>query len=140
MRRPLLLHGFKCDLRLYVVVLSFDPLKIYLNEEGLVRLATEKYSCDPTTLGNQTVHLTNYAVNKKSEAFVDNLDGEGDDEEDEGAAEVVASKWSLQELREHLEAEGVDFDDVLWNIEQVAAAHRDARALVCIYIYIYIYI
>jgi hypothetical protein len=72
---PLLIDGYKFDLRLYVVVSSYDPLKIYLNAEGLVRIATEKFSKSPKTLRTRTMHLTNYSVNKKSDKFVKNHDG-----------------------------------------------------------------
>jgi hypothetical protein len=72
--RPLLIDGYKFDLRLYVVVTSYDPLKIYLSSEGLVRLATEKYSASAKKLGRRTMHLTNYSVNKHAETYVKNLD------------------------------------------------------------------
>ena len=67
---PFLIDGLKFDLRLYVLVSSFDPLRIYLYEEGLVRFASEPYARG--SKNNRFIHLTNYSLNKRSENFVRN--------------------------------------------------------------------
>ncbi|XP_028809265.1 putative tubulin polyglutamylase TTLL2 [Denticeps clupeoides] len=59
---PLLISGYKFDLRIYVCVKSFCPLIIYIHQEGLVRFATEKFSL--TSLDNVFAHLTNTSINK----------------------------------------------------------------------------
>jgi len=100
--RPMQINGYKFDLRVYVVVTSFDPLKVYLNSEGLVRLATEKYEQPtPENLDHRTMHLTNYSVNKHSDCYVKNLDGakmgsapvlEGEESGEEDNVHGIASK------------------------------------------------
>ena len=66
---PLLINELKFDLRLYVLVTSFEPLKIYIYNEGLVRFASEPYQMS-NIKNNAYAHLTNYSINKKSENFV----------------------------------------------------------------------
>ena len=66
---PLLINGLKFDLRLYVLVTNFDPLKIYVYNEGLVRFASEPYNLS-NIKQNVFAHLTNYSINKKSEHYV----------------------------------------------------------------------
>ena len=72
---PLILNGYKFDMRIYVAMTSVNPLKIYMYEEGLARFATCKYeqanSQIPGATGTKSkfMHLTNYSINKKNAAF-----------------------------------------------------------------------
>lgn len=68
---PFLVDNLKFDIRLYVLILSVDPLRIYIYDEGLVRFATVEYQ-KPTddNMENTYIHLTNYAINKHNENFV----------------------------------------------------------------------
>ena len=61
------------------MVTSFEPLRVYVYNEGLVRFATEKYSNEVGDLKKKFVHLTNFSINKKSENFVVNKAHEDED-------------------------------------------------------------
>lgn len=41
---PFLVDGFKCDMRIYVLVTKCMPLRVFIFNEGLLRLSTEAYS------------------------------------------------------------------------------------------------
>ncbi|KAE8609430.1 hypothetical protein XENTR_v10011809 [Xenopus tropicalis] len=43
LEKPFLLESYKFDLRIYILVTSCDPLRIFLYNDGLVRMGTEKY-------------------------------------------------------------------------------------------------
>ena len=96
--KPYLLDGFKFDLRVYVLIISCDPLRVYIHKEGLVRLATEPY-ITPTSsnLSDVCMHLTNYAINKTSSKFVFNQDTE---------KSFTGHKRSLTSFLSHLQSSG----------------------------------
>ncbi|XP_063118745.1 tubulin polyglutamylase TTLL13 isoform X5 [Rattus norvegicus] len=58
-------------MRIYVLITSCDPLRIFMYEEGLARFATMPY-VEPShnNLEEVCMHLTNYAINKHNENFV----------------------------------------------------------------------
>ncbi|KAK2962651.1 putative tubulin-tyrosine ligase family protein [Blattamonas nauphoetae] len=110
---PHLINKLKYDIRLYVLVSSCFPLRMFMHREGLVRFATTPYEA-PTNenIENEFMHLTNYAVNKKSADFVFDENGEQDGGK--------GSKWTIDSYRRYLrEVEGID-DSALWDeISQV---------------------
>jgi tubulin polyglutamylase TTLL4 len=114
---PHLIDGFKYDLRLYVVVTCFDPLRVYLYHEGLVRFATVKYSSDEKTLRKRCMHLTNYSINSKKAGFEMNMDQEEDG---------VGSKWSITALKKWFEKEGLDFNPVWEQVRGCAPTHSNS--------------
>ena len=83
---PYLIQKRKFDIRMYVAITSFDPLRVYVHKEGLVRFATEPYQLSSQTLSNSFMHLTNYAINKRSSHYVSNQNPDKDD---------LGHKWSI---------------------------------------------
>jgi len=69
--KPLLLDGIKFDLRVYVVVMGFNPIQAYICDEGLARFCTARYEA-PTksNFKKAFMHLTNYSINKTNENYV----------------------------------------------------------------------
>ncbi|XP_028250486.1 tubulin polyglutamylase TTLL5 isoform X2 [Parambassis ranga] len=107
---PLLIDDFKFDVRLYVLVTSYDPLLIYVYEEGLARFATVKYDQTSKNIKNTFMHLTNYSVNKKSSDYVSCDDPEVED---------YGNKWSMSAVLRYLKQEGKDTTLLMKQIEDL---------------------
>ena len=101
---PCLLHNdAKFDLRVYVLITSILPLRVYVYDEGLVRFAANRYSNSVNDIKNQFIHLTNYSVNKNCVEYVPNSNVDGQD----------GHKWTLKTLWKHLSmTRNLDVDQI----------------------------
>lgn len=96
---PYLVAGRKFDLRIYVLVTSFHPLKVWLAREGFARLCSRLF--DLKNIEDNRVHLTNMAIQLKARHNVENVpliesqNGKWDDIWD-------GCKWALCKLKDYL--------------------------------------
>ncbi|XP_037688985.1 tubulin polyglutamylase TTLL13P-like isoform X3 [Choloepus didactylus] len=104
--KPFLIDGFKFDMRIYVLITSCDPLRIFMYEEGLARFATMPY-VEPShnNLDDVCMHLTNYAINKHNENFVRD--------------DAVGSKRKLSTLNAWLREHSYDPRELWGDIEDI---------------------
>jgi len=99
LHKPHLIDNFKYDLRVYVIMTGVNPLRVYVYKDGLARFATAEYEKpSDKNCKNLFMHLTNYAINKESENFVQSTKNNED----------VASKRSMLNV---LEGIGIDYGD-----------------------------
>jgi len=85
--KPLCIGGKKFDMRLYVLVTSYQPLTVYMHRGGFCRFSMTKYSMDKTDLSNLGQHLTNVAVQKHS---------------GKAAYKRTGAKWDVSKLKSYV--------------------------------------
>ncbi|XP_043496287.1 tubulin polyglutamylase TTLL4-like [Polistes fuscatus] len=107
--KPKLIGGAKFDLRLYVLVTSFNPLKIYLYPDGLVRFASVKYVDDINYLSDRFMHLTNYSINKSNSTYRSN----------DKADSCTGHKWTLRTLWSYFEREHINVSKIWSSMKDI---------------------
>lgn len=108
---PYLIDGYKFDLRIYALLTSVDPLRIYIYQEGMARFCTEPYVPPKSSNLEQVYsHLTNYSLNKKNDHF---QQPENADEADCG------SKRSLTSVYKYITKNGGDVSAIQHEIESI---------------------
>ncbi|OHS96725.1 Tubulin-tyrosine ligase family protein [Tritrichomonas foetus] len=108
---PCLLEGLKFDFRIYALMSSIDPLRVYIFTEGMTRFCTEPYvKPKPSNLKDVYRHLTNYSVNKKNENF---------QKPDKASNPDSGHKRSLTSVFHELELNGFDVKYAQSQIDQL---------------------
>jgi len=105
-KNPLLIKGYKFDLRIYVLLTSVNPLEAFIYREGFGRFSTQPYTLNPNNKANKYIHLTNVSINKY------NLDAM-----DRNNSDVIfgGSKVSLTTLAKTFADDfKVDWQKVMW--------------------------
>jgi hypothetical protein len=106
---PHLINRRKYDMRIYVLVTGFRPLKIYIYDNGIIRFCSEKYTTDAEKLNNNYIHITNYSVNKALDIL-----RKGEKEID------FEIKWSLLALKGYFLEKKINFEPIWKRIKDIA--------------------
>ncbi len=108
---PCLVGGKKSHIRLYMLISSVNPLRIYLFRDGIVRFAPEPYRRAAGWLDRPGIHITNTALH------VDHPDLVLSDDPDEEASGNI---WSLSAFLDHLGREGASVSSLWSRFEDLA--------------------
>lgn len=93
------------------MILGYDPLRIFIYDEGLGRFATEKYQkVQKKNMKDVHMHLTNYAINKNNKNFIFNSS-----EKDMNKGH----KRSLSAIYNYLNSKGIDTAKIKKKIDEM---------------------
>ena len=100
---PHLINNKKYDLRLYVLISGFKPLRIYLYNEGLVRRASAIYNISLESLENKYIFLTNTAINQHNKDYIF----------PNNSFDSNANIWCLKTYQKFLKKNNIDYN-LIW--------------------------
>ena len=109
LKYPHLIKGHKYDLRFHGLVTSIKPLRLYLYNEGLVRIASEIY--DYNHLKNKYSFLTNLMVNiKNKEKFIypQNLTNM-----------EKSNLWNLETFENYCQRKGINYTKIYEDVTDI---------------------
>ena len=102
LHNPHLIKGYKYDLRFHGLVSTIKPIKLYLYNEGLVRIASEKYHFNMKKKQDKYSYLTNLFINKKNKnkfIYPKNVKNMED-----------SNLWNLETFRKYCARNNINYD------------------------------
>lgn len=106
---PHLINNRKYDLRIYLLITGYTPLKIYLYDNGLARFCSKDYNISSEQMDDIYVHLTNYSINKNNDSYKANNSTEKED----------GNKWTIQTLKKYFKENNFDFPKIWAKIKDI---------------------
>ena len=113
---PLLVNGFKFDLRCYVALTSLDPLRIYVYNDGIVRFAASKYEENKDDLTKISAHFPNISATRKVKS----------QPEQQKEKRQHKAKWSHDQLWAYLETIGIDSNAIRADVDDAITTYFSA--------------
>ncbi len=111
LEQPMLIEGLKFDMRIYALLAGCNPMKIYVYDKGIARFATVPFEKPAAAnLDDHFMHLTNYAVNKRSSHYKCVGDGENS---------VTGHKRCLSFIWKYLDAKGFNSENIRKEINEI---------------------
>lgn len=104
-----LIKGKKYDLRLYILITGLKPLRIYFYKEGLVRIASEIFSLNKSSINNKFIHLTNLCVNSLNKRFI----------RPNGSSDENSNQWNLKIYRNFLKKNNIEWKNIRKKIKDI---------------------
>ena len=104
-----LIKNRKYDLRLYVLISGLKPLRIYLNKEGLVRIASKEYSLSIHSVNNKYIHLTNTEVNMNNTHY----------KRPNNPYDENANIWNINTYQKYLKTINVNWENMYEKIKDI---------------------
>ena len=99
LHNPHLIRGYKYDIRFHALISSIKPLKLYMYDEGFLRIATEKFNL---SVNNKFSYLTNIYVNRNNTKKYKYPLNENEIEE--------SNLWNLEMYEKYCKINGLDYN------------------------------
>ena len=108
LNNPHLIRGYKYDIRFHGLISNIKPLKLYLYDEGFVKLSTEKYTYN--NFNNKFSFITNIHVNKKNKGYFYPKNSE----------DIESSNlWNLSTLKNYYLKNNLDYDKLIEEVKDI---------------------
>ena len=108
LNNPHLIRGYKYDIRFHGLISNIKPLKLYLYDEGFVKLSTEKYNYN--NFNNKFSFITNIHVNKQNIGYIYPKNPE----------DIESSNlWNLSTLKNYYLKNNLDYNKLIEEIKDI---------------------